>query len=77
MNDNQLQILFASWLLSREGKGQVACDHCIPDCHKLAEAGWLERRIEDNGDMSWHWTQQAEVALRTGALITDAKDRQN
>jgi hypothetical protein len=29
----------------------------------LAEGGWLERRVEDNGDTSWWWTPAAETAL--------------
>jgi hypothetical protein len=34
-----------------------------------AEAGWLERRFEPGGDMSWWWTPEAETAR---ALVVDA-----
>jgi hypothetical protein len=30
----------------------------------------LERRFEDNGDLSWWWTAQAETALDLNALTT-------
>ena len=36
----------------------------VPDCDRLTEAGWLERRTVDaNGDTAFRWTRQAELAL--------------
>jgi hypothetical protein len=59
-----------AYLLGLEGKGQVLEAHAYPAAHELAEAGWLERRFEPNGDMSWWWTAQGDVALELGALTT-------
>ena len=68
--ETQQEILYRAWLLARDGHGQVVTDEAIPDAHDLAEAGWLARRIEENGDISWWWTAQADVALELGALTT-------
>ena len=65
----QQEILYRAWLFARAGNGQVVTDEAIPDAHRLAEAGWLERRFVD-GEMSWWWTSQAETALELGALTT-------
>jgi hypothetical protein len=69
-NETQKDILYRAWLLARRGNGQVVTDEAIPDAHALAEAGWLERRFEPDGDMSWWWTSQGETALELGALTT-------
>ena len=42
-----------------------------PDAVELAEAGWLERRSEDDGPSSWWWTPAAEAALDMNALHRD------
>ena len=68
--ETQQDILYRAWLFARDGNGQVVTDDAIPDAHALAELGWLERRFEDNGDMSWWWTSKAETALELGALTT-------
>ncbi len=75
--ETQQELLVNAYLLAREGKGQVIADHAYPDAHELAEHGWLERRSEANGDLSWFWTPQAETALDTSALLHSADDRQN
>jgi hypothetical protein len=31
--------------LARSGRGVVITDDAYPDAHRLAEAGWLERRF--------------------------------
>ena len=61
----------------RDGNGQVVTDEAIPDAHELAEQGWLERRTEDNGDMSWWWTPAAEHALDVSGLLQSATGREN
>jgi hypothetical protein len=43
----------------------------------LAERGWLERRFEPDGEMSWWWTPQAEAALDLSKLFQSVEDRQN
>ena len=68
--DEQKDILYRAWLLARDGNGQVSESWAYPDAHELAEQGWLERRIEDNGELSWWWTSQAETALELGALTS-------
>ena len=75
--ETQREILFNAWLLAREGNGQVLEDHAYPDAHKLAEAGWLERRFEPDGEISWWWTRQAETALDTSALMRSVEGREN
>ncbi len=61
----QLELLLAARMLAREGKGIVVEDDAYPEADSLAEAGWLERRIEPDGEMSWWWTDRAETALLT------------
>ena len=70
----QQEILTNAWLLSRGGNGQVngqvITAEAYPHAHELAEAGWLERRFEPDGETSWWWTPQAETALDMNALLT-------
>jgi len=70
-NETQAEILVNAYLLNLEGKGQVVEDWAIPDAHHLAEAGWLSRRVEKGGDISWHWTDKAETALSLSALVSE------
>ena len=65
----QREIIVNAYLLAREGKGQVLTDDAIPDAHRLAEAGWLRRQFEPDGEMSWWWTGAAETALDLNALL--------
>jgi hypothetical protein len=44
---------------------------------ELEEAGWLERRSEDDGPWSWWWTPEAEMALDLSALTESVKGREN
>ena len=76
-NDTQLEILYRAWVLARKGCGQVLEPFAYPDAVELQEAGWLERRMEDNGHASWWWSQQAEGALDTNALTASVEGRQN
>ena len=76
LTETQFELLLNAYLLAREGKGQVIVDDAYPDAHELAEHGWLERRIEPDGELSWWWTPQAEVALDVAAL-TDTTGREN
>ena len=69
--ETQQEILTNAWLLAREGKGQVVTAEALPDAVGLADAGWLERRMLDDGDASWWWTSQAETALDITALRRD------
>ena len=69
--ETQREILVNAWLLARDGKGQVLEGWADPDAHDLAEAGWLERRFEPDGEMSWWWTPAAETALDLDALRRD------
>ncbi len=77
LSDNQKEILFNAYALAAAGRGQVVADDCVPECHALAEAGWLERRVEPDGELSWWWTRSAEMALDVNALVASADDRQN
>jgi hypothetical protein len=68
VTETQKEILFNAWALAQEGKGQVVEDWAVPHAHRLAEAGWLERRFEEDGELSWWWTREAETALSLDAL---------
>jgi hypothetical protein len=73
----QLDILLSAWAQAARGRGLVLKDHAIPVAHQLAEAGWLERRFEPDGELSWHWTRQGENALAYAGVVDDAKERKN
>jgi hypothetical protein len=75
--DVQQDILVRAYVLARDGNGQVVTDEAIPDAHELAEQGWLERRFEADGELSWWWTPQAETALDLSGLLQSAQGRQN
>jgi hypothetical protein len=68
MTDEQLTILYRAWVLSHNRAGQVLEPWAYPDAHDLAEQGWLERRFEPDGELSWWWTREAETALDLSAL---------
>jgi hypothetical protein len=77
LTETQKKIAANAWALASEGKGQVLEDWAIPEAHELAEAGWLERRIEPNGDRSWWWTSAGETALGLSGVLGSAEGRQN
>ena len=52
-------------------------DEAIPDASELAETGWLTRRIEQNGDLSWWWTPATEHAFDVNGVLQAADGRQN
>ena len=76
MTNEALAILFDAWLAAREGNAVVVEDANVPLAHDLCERGWLARCC-DSEQMAWHWTPQAEVALLSGQLVTNAEDRRN
>lgn len=67
-----LDLAFSAWALSQQGQGMVIEDVAYPEAHLLAEKGWLARRIEPDGEMSWHWTHEGDKALALGALASGA-----
>jgi hypothetical protein len=73
----QLDLLTAAWATSRDGNGIVIENEAYPDAHRLAEAGWLARRFQPDGEMSWWWTPAADQAFEYGALMNEAKGREN
>lgn len=70
LTETQREILFNAWCLSHVGCGQVLHDEYIPAAHQLVEAGWLERRIEDD-QLTWWWSAPASTALELDALVSD------
>lgn len=70
LTPSRCQLLINAWALAAEGKGMVLRDECYPDADQLAEAGWLERRFEPDGELSWWWTPAAETALNVSNLTT-------
>lgn len=75
--ETEQEILTNAYFLAREGKGQVLEPFVYPEACRLADAGWLERRFEDNGDVSWWWTDHAETALDLNALTASVQGREN
>ena len=75
--DTQAEILVNAWALARAGRGQVVEPWALPEAVRLCEAGWLERRMLDNGHASWWWTEQAETALDLNALSESVQGREN
>jgi hypothetical protein len=71
--ETQAEILVNAWALSSKGRGQVLEAWAYPDAVELAEAGWLERRTEDDGPSTWWWTPEAEAALDVNALRRTAQ----
>ena len=69
--ETQAEILVNAWALSSRDCGQVLMPWAYPDAIELAEAGWLERRSEDDGPSTWWWTPEAEAALDLNALRRD------
>ena len=41
----QQDLLVAAWATGRDGNGLVITNDAYPDAHRLAEAGWLQRRF--------------------------------
>ena len=75
--ETQAEILVNAWALSGRGCGQVLKPEAYPDAIELADAGWLERRSEDDGPSTWWWTPEAEAALDVNALTASVEGRQN
>ena len=75
--ETQAEILVNAWALSSKGCGQVLEAWAYPDAVELADAGWLERRSEDDGPSTWWWTPEAEAALDMNTLTASVEGRQN
>jgi hypothetical protein len=75
--EDQLLVASDAWAAAQRGGGLVIKDEFYPAAHSLAEQGWLERRFEPDGEMSWWWTAKAEHALDTNALMQSAEGRHN
>jgi hypothetical protein len=77
LTETQMDLLTAAWATARDGNGVVIENWAYPDAHRLAQAGWLERRFEPNGDMSWWWTDAAETAFDYTDAMQSTEGRQN
>lgn len=53
MTEMQMDLLFKAYILAKGGLGMVLEPEAYPVAHELAEQGWLERRFESDGEMSW------------------------
>jgi hypothetical protein len=76
LRKDHFTVAFDAWAAARDGNGIVIRDEYYPEAHELAEAGWLRRGFEPDGEMSWHWTGAADTALGLAAL-TDVSGREN
>ena len=63
LNDTRLELLCNAWLLAPMGIGMVVTDDAFVDAHYLAEHGWLKRRVEADGQVSWWWSERADAAF--------------
>ncbi|HKF80292.1 MAG TPA: hypothetical protein VKB17_05655 [Thermoleophilaceae bacterium] len=65
----ELEVLALAWAAQQEGKAFRPTDDDFTACHGLAERGWLERRWNNqNDDLVFRWSQQAETALDINIL---------
>lgn len=77
LTEAQLDLAFAAWTLHARGAGMVVANDAYGDAHRLAELGWLERRFQPDGELSWWWTREAEAALDVTALLQTTEGRLN
>jgi hypothetical protein len=77
LTETQMDLLTAAWATARDGNGVVIENWAYPDADRLAEAGWLERRFTQDGELAWFWTEAAETAFDYGDLMQSAEGRQN
>jgi hypothetical protein len=77
LTENELDALFTAHALAAKDCGFVPKPEMLPECERLREDGWLERRMLDNGDASYWWTRGAEMALDLNTLNQSVEDRQN
>jgi hypothetical protein len=74
--EDELRVLFDAWVVHQDGEAFAPQDVFLPECHRLAEAGWLERRMHGD-DVVFRWSDQAEAALNLSAAMTTAKESVN
>ena len=74
----QLDLLTAAYATSLDGCGVVITNDAYPDAHRLAEAGWLERRFED-ATARWRGSGRRRPTRRsrTATSMRSAEGRQN
>jgi hypothetical protein len=68
LTDTQLEGLFTAKALAP--KGFVPVEEAVSELEQLVEATWLRTEEQENGDLSFFWTQQAETALDLSDLTT-------
>jgi hypothetical protein len=72
------QILVSAWALYARGDCVVPVPEALPDCDRLADAGWLERRrVDATGAPAYRWTREAEMVLDINGLTESVRERQN
>jgi hypothetical protein len=76
LTTEHLELAAAAHFASLDGKGIVITDDAYVVAHDLAEHGWLQRRFQPDGELSWHWTPQADTALGLSNLL-DVQGRDN
>jgi hypothetical protein len=74
----ELRVLFDAWAAAQDDLAFAIEDVYLPEAHRLAEQGWLERRFNDhNGDSVFMWSEQADGALQLSHAMTTAKESVN
>jgi hypothetical protein len=74
--ESELRVLFEAWAAAQDDLAFAIEDVYLPEAHRLAEAGWLERRLNDQ-DVVFMWSEQAEGALQLSHVMTTAKESVN
>jgi hypothetical protein len=69
---DDLQVVYDLYLARQAGLAGAVKPEYLPAAHRLTEAGWLARRIQDD-DVVFEFTDQGMTALNLDAL----KDQQN
>jgi hypothetical protein len=68
--EDELRLLFLARAAQQEGHDLRPSDDLWPEAHRMAERGWLQRRFnQQNGEIVFRWTQEAEAALDLGHLM--------
>jgi len=72
--EDELEVLLLAWATRQKGLDFRPSDELWPESHRLTERGWLERRWNNqNGDIVFRWSHQAEAALDINNLTATAK----
>jgi hypothetical protein len=70
LNARHLDVAYVAYMASHDGCGVVLKDTAYVEADQLAEAGWIDRRFTDTGELAWFWSRQGDAALALSGLLT-------